>query len=386
MRTEATEDEQGDRRAVYSAWVFLGALTAIFVGMALWASQLNDTPDSTFVDAGRTTSTTSQPAALKPAIVHAEINRSTATLSGTVPDEGARIQLVRIAEDEFGRGNVVDDLTIDPGVDLATGTIDIRGVSETGDDAPEILRLTAHAQLGLTPGEFDISSVDPAVDPAVVLMAVEGDSVVLTGTVPDEATVRRLIAAAEAAYGDGNVDGTGLEIVPTTMEAATITIEGPTAPGDLRANDLAEVTALDFNSAIVTNASEIDLSDAALDAYEAQLQDTLATNPILFDVGTSRITDEGQANLLQIVAAINAVPDLGVEIVGHTDSDGGDTVNQTLSESRAEAVQEALVNLGIPAERLTTRGAGSSEPIASNDTREGRQRNRRIEFKFERPG
>ncbi len=378
------DDERDDRRAVYAAWVFLGALTAIFVGMALWAYQLNDAPDSTFVDAGRTTSTTAIPAALKPAIVNAEINRSTATLTGTVPDEGARIQLVRIAESEFGRGNVVDDLTVDPLVDLATGTINIRGVSETGDDAPEILRLTVQAQLGLTPGEFDISVVDPAVDPAVILMAVAGDSVILTGTVPDDATVRRLVAAAEAAYGDGNVDGTGLEIVPTTMEGSTITIEGSTAPGDLRANDLAEVTALDFNSAVVTNASEIDLSDAALEVYEAQLQATLVANPILFDVGTSRITGEGQANLSQIVAAINAVPDIGVEIVGHTDSDGGDTVNQTLSESRAEAVQEALINLGIPAERLTTRGAGSSEPIASNDTREGRQRNRRIEFKFER--
>ncbi len=353
--------------------------------MALWANQLNDAPGSTFVDAGRTTSTTATPAALKPAIVNAEINRSTATLTGTVPDEGARIQLVRIAEAEFGRGNVVDDLTVDPGVDLASGTINIRGVSETGDDAPEILRLTVQAQLGLTPGEFDISVVDPAVDPAMILMAVEGDSVIVTGTVPDEVTVRRLVAAAEAAYGDGNVDAAGLEIVPTTMEGATITIEGSTAPGDLRANDLAEVAALDFNSAIVANASQIDLSDAALDVYEAQLQATLVANPILFDVGTSRITGEGQANLLQIVAAITAVPDLGVEIVGHTDSDGGDTVNQTLSESRAVAVQEALVNLGIPVERLTTRGAGSSEPIASNDTREGRQRNRRIEFKFARP-
>lgn len=381
------DSEKDARRATYAAWAFLGALTAVFVGVvALWAGQLNDTADSTFVDAGTSTSTTATSGALKPAVVNAEINRSTATLTGTVPDEGARTQLVRIAEDEFGRGNVVDELTIDPGVDLATGTINIRGVSETGDDSPEILRLTAEAQLGLRAGEFDISIVDPAVDPAMVLMSVGGESVILTGTVPDDVTARRLVAVAEAAYGDGYADGTGLEIVPTTMDGATITIEGSTAPGDLRAEDLAEVAALDFNSAVIVNASEIDLSDAALDAYEAQLQETLVANPILFDVGTSRITDAGQANLLLIVKAINAVPNLGVEIVGHTDSDGGVTVNQTLSESRAEAVQEALVTLGVPVERLTTRGAGSSEPIASNDTREGRQRNRRIEFNFERPG
>lgn len=381
------DSEKDARRATYAAWAFLGALTAVFVGVvALWAGQLNDTADSTFVDAGTSTSTTATSGALKPAVVNAEINRSTATLTGTVPDEGARTQLVRIAEDEFGRGNVVDELTIDSGVDLATGTINIRGVSETGDDSPEILRLTAEAQLGLRAGEFDISIVDPAVDPAMVLMSVGGESVILTGTVPDDVTARRLVAVAEAAYGDGNADGTGLEIVPTTMDGATITIEGSTAPGDLRAEDLAEVAALDFNSAVIVNASEIDLSDAALDVYEAQLQETLVANPILFDVGTSRITDAGQANLLLIVKAINAVPNLGVEIVGHTDSDGGVTVNQTLSESRAEAVQEALVTLGVPLERLTTRGAGSSEPIASNDTREGRQRNRRIEFNFERPG
>ncbi len=73
-------------------------------------------------------------------------------------------------------------------------------------------------------------------------------------------------------------------------------------------------------------------------------------------------------------------PDLRVEIDGHTDSTGTAAYNMALSEKRAEAIKDHLVTRGINPERLTTKGFGFTKPAASNDTKEGRAQNRRVEF------
>jgi OOP family OmpA-OmpF porin len=73
-------------------------------------------------------------------------------------------------------------------------------------------------------------------------------------------------------------------------------------------------------------------------------------------------------------------PNVRVEIAGHTDGDGDAAFNQSLSEKRALAVEEYLVKAGLPADRFSTIGYGSTQPIATNDTDEGKLQNRRIEF------
>lgn len=73
-----------------------------------------------------------------------------------------------------------------------------------------------------------------------------------------------------------------------------------------------------------------------------------------------------------------------LKLIGHTDNIGKDSSNLVLSKKRAEAVKEYLVNLGIAPERIKTEGRGEAEPIASNDTEEGRAKNRRVEFIIEK--
>jgi outer membrane protein OmpA-like peptidoglycan-associated protein len=73
-------------------------------------------------------------------------------------------------------------------------------------------------------------------------------------------------------------------------------------------------------------------------------------------------------------------PDIEVEIQGHTDNVGKHDYNITLSQSRADAVKKWLVNAGISSSRITTKGFAFDKPLATNDTPEGRQQNRRIEF------
>jgi len=80
------------------------------------------------------------------------------------------------------------------------------------------------------------------------------------------------------------------------------------------------------------------------------------------------------------VRVLKANPTLKIEVHGHTDNIGTDEYNQKLSEKRAQAVKERLVSRGISASRLTTRGLGKLDPVASNATPEGRAQNRRVEF------
>ena len=69
-----------------------------------------------------------------------------------------------------------------------------------------------------------------------------------------------------------------------------------------------------------------------------------------------------------------------MEVDGHTDSVGSDMYNQTLSEERANAVREYLVGQGVPADSITSKGFGKTSPVATNDTAQGRQQNRRVEL------
>lgn len=102
---------------------------------------------------------------------------------------------------------------------------------------------------------------------------------------------------------------------------------------------------------------------------------------IQFDTGKATLTAASSLTLDKIVDHLRQNPDLRLEIQGHTDNVGNETANYRLSEARANAVKNYFTDNGIDAGRLTAAGFGPSEPIASNKTAEGRQANRRVEFK-----
>jgi outer membrane protein OmpA-like peptidoglycan-associated protein len=104
------------------------------------------------------------------------------------------------------------------------------------------------------------------------------------------------------------------------------------------------------------------------------------SRPILFEFDKSEIKKESYNIIEEIVDAMMARPQLRLEIQGHTDSRGTVQYNQDLSERRAKAVYDAIVERGIESRRLRYRGFGESQPVASNDTEEGMAKNRRTEF------
>ena len=103
---------------------------------------------------------------------------------------------------------------------------------------------------------------------------------------------------------------------------------------------------------------------------------------IFFDYGKYSLRDESQFELGRVFKIMTDNPSIKVEISGHTDNKGSDTFNQKLSENRAKSVVEFLISNGIDKTRLTYKGYGEEQPISSNDTEEGRQENRRTEFKI----
>ncbi|SAK75131.1 OmpA family protein [Caballeronia ptereochthonis] len=99
----------------------------------------------------------------------------------------------------------------------------------------------------------------------------------------------------------------------------------------------------------------------------------------IFDTDESVIR-EGQSSTLDRVAQVLKRSMRPILIEGHTDNEGSLGYNRKLSEARAEAVAQALIARGVPAERITTKGMGWLRPIASNDTAQGRSLNRRVEI------
>ncbi len=101
---------------------------------------------------------------------------------------------------------------------------------------------------------------------------------------------------------------------------------------------------------------------------------------INFDTGKSTIKKESMSIIEQIIEMMKQAPDIKISVEGHTDSDGSNESNLKLSEQRAKAVVDAIVNDGIDKIRLSSTGFGEEKPIADNNTEEGKAKNRRVEL------
>lgn len=101
---------------------------------------------------------------------------------------------------------------------------------------------------------------------------------------------------------------------------------------------------------------------------------------ITFDVNKTTIKPESENTLRKALKTLTTYTDISVEIAGHTDSDGSEKSNQKLSQGRADSVKDWLVRQGVDANRISTVGYGEDKPVGDNKTKEGKQKNRRIEF------
>jgi len=224
--------------------------------------------------------------------------------------------------------------------------------------------------------------------------------VVVSGTVPDEATRQAILSRARELYGADNVvDQLGVGAVSTPVNwsayvqkllsadlkqisAGQFSVDGNNV--SLRGNVNSEATRQQLVGDMATrlNPSWQVKNGLRVAAGDQQVLDQALANRIIeFDTGSTRIAPAGTAILDEMAAALLKMGGRSIDIVGHTDNQGSANSNQALSEGRAAAVRQYLIQKGIEPNSMRVIGLGAQSPVALNTTPEGRARNRRIEFR-----
>ena len=117
-----------------------------------------------------------------------------------------------------------------------------------------------------------------------------------------------------------------------------------------------------------------------VDTVGCIIEQTVTLRGINFMFNSNDLTAPAQETLDEVATALVSQPTLNIQIIGHTDSIGSASYNQRLSAQRTEVVRRYLISRGVAAGNLQTRGDGEANPIASNETEEGRAENRRVQF------
>lgn len=232
-----------------------------------------------------------------------------------------------------------------------------------------------------------------------------GRDFTLSGILPDLSSKNALMAAMKAALGPSvnlidkldiaagavppSFDGLGAVLkaagdVPDlhfTVKGAALTLTG-TAPTDEAKAEVESAAKAGWPNVQVINNIVVKGATASCDDLQATIDADLAA-PIKFQTGSDKLSNDGIAQLGPVVSAIKACPDVKLTVIGYTDNTGTDAINVPLSENRAKAVASYLVSQGVSAGSVTSKGEGSAQPVAGNDTEAGRAQNRRTEIKVD---
>lgn len=232
-----------------------------------------------------------------------------------------------------------------------------------------------------------------------------GKDFTLSGILPDLSAKNSLLGAMKAALGPSvnlidkidiatgaiapGFDGLGALLKAAgdisdfhfTVEGGSLTLTGTAPSEEVKAAVEAAAKAGWPNVQVINN---ITIKGAAVscDNLQATVDADLAV-PLKFQTGSDKLAADGQRQLSTVVASLKGCPNAKLTVIGYTDNTGDDAINKPLSEGRARAVAAYLVSQGVPAGSVAARGAGSSDPIASNDTEAGRAQNRRTEIKVD---
>lgn len=323
------------RRPPGAGWLLAAVAVPLILALIGWSAGDRSKDDGATAPSAASQSVSSSPVTNAPltstpgsvyAPLSVERNGKTVTLSGDVTDAAARTDLVDLLKRSFGADvNVVDNLSVKPGVN----TPDLALIGSVFKSAAEI-------------PDFALK--------------LNGDTATLTGTAPSAAIRGEVEAAARLAWPnvvlvDSIQVNQAATPPPPPPTASPPTASPTTAPGPT--GQCANLQG-DINALLKT--------------------------PISFATDGFTVSSGSRQALSQVAEKLKGCTDVKVSVVGHTDSSGNDAINNPLSQSRAKAVADYLVSQGIAADRISSRGAGAGQPIAPNDTPQGKAQNRRVEI------
>jgi len=361
----------------------------------------------------------------KPFVWSAERDVAKVTLGGDAPLPASKGKLVEAAHAAFGGLEVADQMNLARGAparfdDAALLLIDQIGKLKDGKIALSDTRVTlsgmarelggreaiAAALTGLPEG-FTVAANDIEAPPYIFQAYKDPVALTLTlsGYVPDNNVHAALVTAAGRRFFDEKVvdnlkasvgapQGFASAVVPalgalSRLSTGTLVVSdrevklSGDALYDAAAPQIRADLPKDLPQGFQVKADiSVRPASAPVDATVCQqlFTDLLGKGKIHFSAGRASIDPDSAGLLDRLIETALRCPTANIEVAGHTDSDGEDAANQALSEKRAQAVADYLVKAGLPANRFTAVGYGSAQPIASNDTEDGKAQNRRIEF------
>ncbi len=170
----------------------------------------------------------------------------------------------------------------------------------------------------------------------------------------------------------------GVKHAGFAIENGVLTVSGVVPTAEAKTKLLADVATSNPNLRLVDDV----VVEEKADVVQQRIGDYLTGKTIEFETSSAVLLPRGKVILDTVAMLLRNAPDARIEVGGHTDSQGDDASNLELSVRRSQATRDYLVVKGIEGNRLDPIGFGESKPIASNGTVEGRQRNRRIEFRL----
>ncbi|MFP5408176.1 MAG: OmpA family protein [Gammaproteobacteria bacterium] len=232
-----------------------------------------------------------------------------------------------------------------------------------------------------------------AAEQAVVNASAQRDQVRLAARTAEAEAAKRQVAMSQAevdearrqaALAQQNAERQAAALAAANAQAqrdeALIAARQAEAEEARRQAELARQSAEQQAAAYQARIAEQEQQLKELDAKKTERGMVITLGDVLFAVNKAQLSAGGVRNVQKLADFLNQYPQRKVLVEGHTDSTGSRSINQPLSEQRADAVRSALVGMGISGDRIETRGYAEAYPVASNNTAAGRQLNRRVEI------
>ncbi len=360
----------------------------------------------------------------------------TLTFTGNISKDDDLLQLIQLAMNTFDAAYVVNSVQLDDetakadwlpelvdflpqlniltdaGVEIVSSQITLSGIAQSEEDHDNVINqaLTALStfslveRISITPSDksstdkLDASKATTAnattakVDTAKVTNSDDGPAarnsaqgeissqpVTQLSELSTNSTETATTSVVEKILADARAEVSGS--VNTDTTAAVRTQANSTTPAITTAVNETLVNEAPINEA----SADTNESPASKNAQRQALKtefDALENTRILFESGSNVLTEPSREIVETLAKLFNKYPQVPIEIDGHTDSSGNTVLNLSLSQKRANAVRDLLVELGVSVFRISAYGFGDGVPIADNDTDAGRRLNRRIEFLF----
>jgi len=368
---------------------------------------------------------------------------NTITLTGNVPRPDIRQSILDSVKSEYPSAGVVDKLTYALGAPagfetaakfavkqlpalssasmaLSNGTLSVNGIAKDRSDLAKLMTALRNPPQNVALGQVKVQAASPgstentaAVQPSeelrdTMFSAVRNGqekTLTLSGSYQNDQQHQEILATAKRNFAASKIIDNMRKAESAsagTLAAATLALPqlSRLSDGALQINDktvslsgsvLHQNAAEAIKNAITgtlpdgyTGQADIAVAKAGTPVDNAGCQSLFSeitrNDTIYFETGSARIDKDSARILDSVVATAQRCPTGHIEIQGYTDSEGSSKTNLALSQHRSDAVKQYMVDAGVDGSRLTAVGYGQARPVAPNDTRSGRAKNRRIEF------